>query len=71
MRQESFTSSAARRGAPAALILLLALLAGTWAVAQVASTGRAPAEPPGQSLAGSFVAFDPAAGGDAGRSSSV
>ena len=45
--------------APAALILLLACLSGTWAVAQVTSTGRAPAGPPGQSLAGSFVVFEP------------
>ena len=63
MRQHSFASSAGRRSAPAALILLLALLAGTWAVAQVASTGRAPAEPPGQSLSGSFVVFDSSMGG--------
>jgi hypothetical protein len=66
MRLTSFASSAGRRTAPAALILLLALLAGTWTVAQVASTGRAPAEPPGQSLAGSFVVFDPSQGGVTG-----
>ncbi len=63
MRQHPFASSAGRRTAPAALILLLALLAGTWAIAQVASTGRAPAGPPGQSLAGSYVVFDSSMGG--------
>ena len=65
MRQGLSASTAVRR-APAALILVLAILAGTWAIAGRAELGTAPVEPPGQSLSGSFVVFDPSMGGDTG-----
>ncbi len=63
---QGLSASTAARRAPAVLILLLACLAGTWAVAARPPLGTAPVEPPGQSLAGSYVVFDPSMGGDTG-----